>query len=174
MKKGISILGTLLMFYAGCNSVPLETVKSVDLPRYMGKWYEIASFPNRFQKGCNCTTAEYELTDENYVRVTNTCRKDSTGGKISQVVGKAFIVEGRNNGKLKVQFFWPFKGDYYIIDLSLDYDYAAVGNPGRKYLWILSRTPFMPDSVYNSILNRVKDKGFDIKNLVKTNQNCDQ
>ena len=90
------------------------------------------------------------------------------------MVGKAFVVEGSNNAKLKVQFFWPFRGDYYIIYLSSDYRYAAVGNPGRKYLWILCRTPFMPDSVYNSILDRVKDKGFDIANLVKTNQNCNQ
>jgi apolipoprotein D and lipocalin family protein len=166
----------LLIFslYNGCsNTKPLDTVERIELSRYMGKWYEIASFPNRFQKGCRCTTAEYELSDEEYVSVVNTCRKDSVTGERSQAKGKAFVVEGSNNAKLKVQFFWPFRGDYYIIDIAPDYSYAVVGNPGRKYLWILNRTPFMEDSLYNSIVERAKGKGFDISKLLKTNQNCD-
>ena len=169
----IILLFMLLFPLTGCSStVPLDTVEKIDLTRYMGKWYEIASFPNSFQKGCACTTAEYELTDDGYVRVVNSCRRDSVTGKLSQAVGKAFVVEGSNNTKLKVQFFWPFRGDYYIIDIAPDYSYAAVGNPKRKYLWILSRTPVMGKEIYDSIVERVREKGFDVARLVKTEQNC--
>jgi len=162
------------MFLTSCKSdyAYLETVQSVDLNRYIGKWYEIASFPQSFQKGCNCTTAEYSLTDDNYIRVINSCRKDSPDGKLKTANGKAFIVDGSNNSKLKVQFFWPFKGDYWIIDLDNDYNYAVVGHPSRKYLWILSRTPQMDDVLYDSIVKRAEAKGFDISKLQITNQSC--
>ena len=151
---------------------PLETVPSVDLQKYMGQWYEIAAFPQRFEKGCHCTTAEYEMTDKGYVRVINTCRKDSPDGKVSQAKGKAFVVKGSNNAKLRVQFFWPFRGDYWIIDLAEDYGYAVVGAPDRKYLWILSRTPQMDPVLYQNIVDRVARKGFDISKLAKTDQGC--
>lgn len=163
------------LIYFGCSATaPLDTVEKIELSKYMGKWYEIASFPNRFQKGCQCTTAEYELTDDDFVKVVNTCRRDSIDGELSRATGKAFIVEGSNNTKLKVQFFWPFRGDYYIIDIAPDYSHAVVGNPGRKYLWILARKPYMEDSLYNSLTERAKGKGFDISKLVRTNQDCGQ
>jgi apolipoprotein D and lipocalin family protein len=151
---------------------PLETVPSVDLQKYMGKWYEIAAFPQRFEKGCHCTAAEYEMTDKGYVRVINTCRKDSPDGKVSQAKGKAFVVKGSNNAKLRVQFFWPFRGDYWIIDLAEDYGYAVVGAPDRKYLWILSRTPQLDPVLYQNIVDRVARKGFDISKLARTDQSC--
>jgi len=151
-------------------SQELKTVDNVDLTRYAGKWYEIASFPQRFQKGCLCTTAEYTLTDKDYVIVENRCNKDSINGKESYIKGKAFLVKNTGNAKLKVQFFWPFRGKYWIIDLAEDYSYAVVGHPNRKYLWILSRTPVMDQEIYNEILKRSKDKGFDISNLKITVQ----
>lgn len=150
----------------------LATVQSVDLNKYIGKWYEIASFPQSFQKGCNCTTAEYFLTDKDYIRVLNSCRKDSPEGKLKTAEGKAFIVEGTNNSKLKVQFFWPFKGDYWIIDLADDYSYAVVGHPNRQYLWILSRTPKMDSNIFNEIISRIETNGFDVSKLLITNQSC--
>jgi apolipoprotein D and lipocalin family protein len=151
---------------------PLETVPAVDLQKYMGKWYEIASFPQRFQKGCLCSMAEYEMTDRGYVRVINTCRKNSADGKISRARGKAFVVKGSNNAKLKVQFFWPFRGDYWIIDLAQDYSYAVVGNQSRKYLWILSRSPKMDESLYQEIVQRCAGKDFDVSKLQRTDQTC--
>lgn len=151
-------------------SQELKTVDNVDLTRYAGKWYEIASFPQRFQKGCLCTTAEYTLTDKDYVIVENRCNKDSINGKESYIKGKAFLVKNTGNAKLKVQFFWPFRGKYWIIDLGEDYSYAVVGHPNRKYLWILSRTPVMEQKIYNEILKRAKDKGFDIGKLKMTIQ----
>jgi apolipoprotein D and lipocalin family protein len=148
----------------------LQTVDHVDLQKYAGKWYEIASFPQYFQKGCTCTTAEYTLSEKGYVIVENRCNKDSVHGKESYIKGKAFVEEGSMNAKLKVQFFWPFKAKYWIIDLASDYSYAVVGHPNKKYLWILSRTSKMNDMVYQQILSRIKSKGFDLSKLQKTKQ----
>ena len=151
-------------------SQSLQTVPSVDLKKYAGKWYEIAALPQRFQKGCHCTTAEYTLTDKGYVIVENRCNKNSSNGKQSYIKGKAFVVENSGNAKLKVQFFWPFKGKYWIIDLADDYSYAVVGHPNRKYLWILSRTPQMDETLYQQIIGRIKEKGFDISKIKITDQ----
>jgi apolipoprotein D and lipocalin family protein len=159
----------LAMFsFSTALSQPLPTVPFVDLKKYAGKWYEIASFPQVFQKGCHCTTAEYTLTDKDYVVVENRCNKDSVRGPESYIKGKAFVEENSGNAKLKVQFFWPFRGKYWIIDLAADYSYAVVGHPNRKYLWILSRTPTLSPDVYNEILQRLKENGFDLSKLVVT------
>lgn len=148
---------------------PLETVPSVDVNRYTGTWYEIASLPFSRQEGCSCTKAEYELMENGDLKVTNSCMQE---GELSVANGKAFVVEGTGNAKLKVQFFWPFKGDYWIIDLAPDYSYAVVGVPSRKYCWILSRTKTMDDQLYAEILGRIKEKGFDISRFNKTVQEC--
>jgi apolipoprotein D and lipocalin family protein len=147
----------------------LETVKEVDLNRYVGLWYEIASFPTRFQKGCTCTTAEYQLNDKNYIKVINKCKRTE---KRTGIEGKAFVVPGSGNAKLKVQFFWPFKGDYWIIELDPDYRWAAVGNESRKYLWILSRTPQIDETLYKEICHKLQLKGFNTGKLQKTLQEC--
>lgn len=161
-----------LLSILGCkNHAPLNTVNSVDLEKYAGKWYEISAFPQRFQKGCECTTAEYELTSKGYVKVINRCKKPDGW---DQAEGKAFVQEGTNNTKLKVQFFWPFKGKYWIIGLADDYSWAVVGHPNREYLWILSRTPEMKDETYESILQMVKDKGFDTDKLNVTKHDCEE
>jgi apolipoprotein D and lipocalin family protein len=154
---------------------PLQTVERVDLEKYLGRWYDLASYPVSFQKGCRCTTAEYELVGgKKYIRVVNRCVKFKNGkSKISVARGKAFVVEGSGNARLKVQFFWPFRGDYYIIGLADDYSWAIVGHPQRKYLWILSRESYMPTDLYNHLLQVIKEKGYDLKPIQKTPQNCD-
>ena len=152
------------------NSQTLQTVAKVDLNKYAGKWYEIASYPQRFQKNCTCTTAEYTPTDKGYIIVENSCRKDSINGKQSSIKGKAFVDKNSGNAKLKVQFFWPFKGKYWIIDLAEYYSYAVVSHPNKKYLWILSRKPSMNEVTYQQILNRLKEKGFDLTKLQITKQ----
>lgn len=151
-------------------SQALQTVHEVNLNKYAGKWYEIASYPQPFQKGCYCTTAEYTPTDKGYIVVENRCNKGSVNGKESYIKGKAFIDENSGNAKLRVQFFWPFKGKYWIIDLADDYSYAVVSHPNKKYLWILSRTPDMSDKVYQQILVKLLEKGFDINKLQLTQQ----
>ena len=151
-------------------SQSLQTVSFVDLKKYAGKWFEIASFPTPFQKNCHCTTAEYTLSDKGYVFVENKCKKDSIHGKESYIKGKAYVVENSGNAKLKVQFFWPFKGNYWIIELADDYSYAVVADPRKNYLWILSRTPKMDDSVYQKIISKIKEKGFDLSKIKLTPQ----
>ena len=170
MKKYLLIIGIMSLF--GCKTnPPLQTVANVDLNKYLGKWYEIAAFPQYFEKGCSCVTAEYSLSDKKYINVLNSAYK-AEENKFTSAKGKAFVAEGSNNSKLKVQFFWPFKGKYWIIELADDYSYAVVGAPDRKYLWILSRTKIMDDSLYSKIVSRTKEKGFDITLLKKTDQSC--
>ena len=160
----------LLMTTTNNQAQTLQTVPNVDLKKYAGKWYEIASYPQYFQKGCHCTTAEYTLSEKGYVIVENRCNRDSVNGKQSYIKGKAFVEEGSGNAKLKVQFFWPFKAKYWIIDLATDYSYAVVSHPNKKYLWILSRKSKIDDTLYQQIISKLKSKGFDLSKLQKTEQ----
>jgi apolipoprotein D and lipocalin family protein len=151
------------------NQPALTTVEQVDLTRYAGKWFEIARYPNRFQRECaSDTTAVYTLRKDGKVQVVNACREQN--GRIKTVRGTAKVVDQKTNAKLKVTFFWPFYGDYWIIGLSPDYQHAIVGEPGRKYLWILSRTPTMGETTYAELLRRVRDLGYDPAKLQKTQQ----
>jgi apolipoprotein D and lipocalin family protein len=143
----------------------LEVVPHVELEKYLGKWFEIAHLPARFQEGCTDTTATYTLSKDGNISVLNECRRN---GKVKLANGKAKVVDKNSGAKLKVTFFWPFYGDYWIIDLGKDYDYAVVGTPNRKYLWILSRTPQMADKLFSQLLESAKSKGFDVSKLIKT------
>jgi apolipoprotein D and lipocalin family protein len=143
----------------------LEVVSHVDLEKYLGKWYEIAHLPFRFEDDCTDITATYSLSKDGNVSVLNECVRD---GKLKQAKGKAKVVDKNTGAKLKVTFFWPFSADYWIIDLGKDYDCAVVGTPNRKYLWILSRTPQMDDKLFSQLIESAKSKGFDVNNLIKT------
>lgn len=169
-KTSILLLLSMLQFSSILNAQDLEAVETVDLQKYSGKWFEIASFPQRFQKGCHCTTAEYTVTSKDYLIVENRCKKDSINGKLLYIKGKVFADENTGNSKLKVQFFWPFKGKYWIIDLAPDYSYAVVGHPNRNYLWILSRSASIDDLLYQEIVTRIEAKGYDVSKILKTKQ----
>ncbi len=147
---------------------PIQAVENVELSRYLGKWYEIASFPQKFQKDCYCSTAEYSLGKNGVIIVENRCRKGSATGDPIYIKGKAFVEKNSGNAKLKVQFFWPFRAKYWIIDLAKDYSYAVISHPNRQYLWILSRTKTMDPKVYEQITDRLEEKGFDLNKLVVT------
>ncbi|BDD05411.1 lipocalin family protein [Aureibacter tunicatorum] len=149
----------------------LETVPYVDLEKYQGVWYEIASFPARFEKGCSNVSAEYTLNmEKGYVTVENKCYLASKN-KWKSIRGRAFPVEDSGNSKLKVRFFWPFLGDYWIVALDEeDYAYAAVASPDYKYLWILSREKVMDEGVYQELLRELQAMNFDIFQLRKTDQ----
>jgi apolipoprotein D and lipocalin family protein len=146
---------------------PLEVVPQVDVARYLGRWYEIASFPQYFQKGCTDSRADYRLLDNGKIEVVNSCIRD---GKVDTARGKAWVVDEKTNAKLKVSFFWPVRGDYWIIELGRDYEYAVVSNPNRKYLWILSRTPKMDEALYARIVEGLRERGFDLSLLKRTEQ----
>jgi apolipoprotein D and lipocalin family protein len=140
-------------------------VPHVDLEKYLGKWYEIAHLPFRFEDDCTDITATYSLSKDGNISVLNECLRD---GKLKQAKGKAKVVDKNTGARLKVTFFWPFSADYWIIDLGKDYDYAVVGTPNRKYLWILSRTSKMDDKLFSQLIESVKSKGFDVNSLIKT------
>jgi apolipoprotein D and lipocalin family protein len=140
----------------------LKTVDHVDIERYMGTWYEIAKFPQRFEDGLVGITATYSLLPNGKVRVLNSRYVGDFNGKLKTAKGKAWVVDKKTNAKLKVSFFWPFAGDYWIIELGKDYEYAVVSEESRRYMWILSRTPKMDERIYEEILERLKRNGFDI------------
>lgn len=147
---------------------PVASVPVLDLARYGGKWYEIASFPMFFQRNCvGDTTAEYALTPEREVSVTNRCR---TGSGFDEARGKAWAVADSNNARLKVSFFWPFRSDYWVLGLDADYRWAVVGNPNRKYLWVLSRTPQLPKQLLDDALRAAAAQGYDLTQLRYTAQ----
>jgi apolipoprotein D and lipocalin family protein len=147
---------------------PLQTVNHVSLDSYLGTWFEIASFPQSFQKDCHSTTANYSLREDGQIAVTNRCRLRDVDGPEKTAHGRARIVESQTNAKLEVSFFRPFWGDYWVIDLADDYSHAVVGHPGRDYLWILSRRPTMESARYEQILSRLRAQHYDTSRLVRT------
>lgn len=146
----------------------VTSVASVDLARYSGTWFEIASFPMFFQRNCVAdTTAQYTSAADGSIVVRNRCRTDSG---FDEAVGKATVVEGFNNSRLKVSFFWPFKADYWVLGLDPEYRWAVVGNPNRKYLWVLSRSPQLAAPLLEAALASASAQGFDLTQLRYTPQ----
>jgi apolipoprotein D and lipocalin family protein len=148
----------------------LQTVPHVELSRYLGTWYELASFPQSFQRGCTGSTATYSLRADGEVDVLNRCRKGSLSGPEDSAQGRARVADTSTNAKLQVSFFWPFWGDYWVIDLGPDYEYAVVGHPSRDYLWVLGRAPTMDAAVYEGILGRLRVQGYELARLERTLQ----
>ena len=174
---GMAAIACAAWIIAGCTGHPTkkganQTVESVDLNQYMGRWYAIASLPVWFQKNCHCVTAEYSM-QKDYVAVINTCRKGSPDGPLKVSTAKAFVVPETDNAQLKVQFFWPFKGDYWIVALDERYEYAMVGHPRKKYLWIMSRDPFLEDETYAALIDTAREMGYDVGKLKRISQDCE-
>lgn len=153
---------------------PLIPIEALDVPRYMGRWYEIAKFPNWFQRQCaGDTSAEYRLLGEGRVSVLNRCRRES--GRIDEAVGEARQIGAADSPRLQVRFapewlsFLPFVwGRYWVIDIDAAYSLVAVSEPGREYLWVLSRTPRPDAEAYGRLLERLKVKGLDVSRLETT------
>ncbi len=161
MKKWLLLCLSTLLGYA----VELPTVASVDLERYLGRWYEIARFDHRFEQGCSEVEAFYTLRDDGMIGVKNSCFL-ADENRTKEAYGRAKIVDKTSNAKLKVTFFWPFYGDYWIIALAEDYRYVVVSEPSKTYFWILSRTPKMTNDDLEHILTFAKEMGFDTTQLI--------
>ena len=162
----------LIATLAGCatpakTSRPLTTVASVDLRRYSGEWHEIARYPNWFQRKCTgAVSARYTSLPDSSIEVLNTCRK--ADGTTVSAKGVAKVVPDSGNAKLKVKFAGPFTGDYWIIALDPNYRWSLVGHPSRKYLWILSRDPEIPDALYNRIVAFATSQGYEADKIIRT------
>lgn len=152
------------------NDAALGAEPHVDLTRYQGKWYEIARLPTRFQRDCaSDVTAQYTLRNDGKIEVVNACRE--ANGKLKGAKGVARLADKQGpNSKLKVRFFLFFSGDYWILDLDDGYDWALVGTPDRRYLWILSRTPTLAPSICNQLLSKARELGFDVDRVIRTKQ----
>lgn len=168
------LLGASLLLLAACqaqpsgrdSAEPLRSVDSVDLDRYLGRWFEIARYENRFERGCEGVTADYARREDGLISVTNTCYQDSLDGEIRTAEGRARVVDGSGNAKLEVSFFGPFWGDYWIIELDADYRWAVVSEPGGRFLWILAREPQMDSDTLEARLAFLQDAGFDTSMLL--------
>lgn len=163
------ILSTILFFVA-CSSKnpPLETVQKVELDKYLGTWYEIARYEHFFEKDCKDVTANYSMMDEETIKVINRCTNIQTNEK-KEALGRAYATD-ITNSKLKVSFFRPFYGDYWILILDKNYDYVVVGTPNREYLWILSRTAKLDEKIKKEILEKLPTLGFETSKLIWTIQ----
>lgn len=165
----------LLLLACGCATTtsreglpPLTAVAAVDLERYLGTWFEIASFPQSFQAGCTATTATYRQQSDGIIEVRNACRLGAPDGEAKVALGRARV--GESTAKLEVSFFGPFRADYWIIALADDYAWAVVGHPSRDYLWILSRTPTVDEDTYAGIVRDLDARGYQTERLQRTQQ----
>lgn len=168
----VSIISALALISCSSNK-DLKTVADVDLEKYQGKWYEIARFPNSFEKGLVCVTANYKLLNNGKIEVINKGIKESDRNKIEESKGKAWVPNADDPSKIKVSFFWPFAGDYQIMALDANYNYALVGSPTLDYLWILSRTKSLDDQIIKQLKQEAAQQGFEVARLEFIEQNCD-
>ncbi len=175
MKK-IALIGLLALAATAAAEAPLTTIPTLDTARYAGTWYEIAKYPNRFQRKClSNTVANYSAQPDGTIRVDNRCTQE--GNKVDQAVGQARQVGGAGSPKLEVRFapawlsFLPMVwGNYWVIDLDPAYTLVAVSEPKREYLWILARTAKVEPQAYAALVQRLAGKGFDTSKLVVTKQ----
>lgn len=146
-------------------------VNELDIKKYLGTWYEIARYDHSFERGLEGVTANYSMRADGKIKVINSGYKNSLDGKFSQAVGKAKIPDPIHDpAKIKVSFFLFFYGDYYVMELDKDYQWALIGSSSDKYLWILSRKPQMEKELYNELLERLKKRGYDVSKLIKVEQ----
>lgn len=159
----------------GCKTqkkmIDYTVVRELSLQKYLGTWYEIARFDHSFERGLVGVTANYTMRDDGKIKVTNSGYKNSLDGEFSQAIGKAKIPDPINEpAKLKVSFFLFFYGDYFVLELDDDYQWAVIGSSSDKYLWILSRKPQMEEGLYEELLTKLKNRGYDISKLIKVEQ----
>lgn len=172
MAKHILIALVMINFFACKSSSELETVDAVDIQKYAGTWHEIARLPNSFEKGLECVTAKYRILDENKIEVINGGINAEDKSRKKDITGSAWVPNEKYPGRLKVRFFWPQAANYYIIALDDDYQYALVGTPSRKYLWVLSKSKALEDTIYKEMLEIASRNGFPVENMIKVRQDC--
>lgn len=167
-KMKFVISGFVAFLLLSCSTIylALDPVEEFDIERYMGKWYEIYRLPNKFEEGLEDITANYELTSDGNVIVTNEGRLVEDKSRLKQAKGKAWIPNPKEPSKLKVSFFWPFSGDYWVLRVDPEYSYALVGDPSGKYLWILSRERRLDPKIVSELKMYASTLGFSVENMI--------
>jgi len=166
MKYIVSLFSLLSLASCSAAYLTLDTVQEFDINKYMGKWYEISRLPNTFEEGLEENTATYRIDDDGTIIVINEGRLINDKTKIKQAKGKAWAPDPKEPGKLKVSFFWPFSGDYWVLKVDKDYTYALVGGPTGEYLWIISRERDIDPVILEELRNYAGKLGFPVKNMI--------
>lgn len=174
MKNNLTFILCLICIVNLCKAqetmLDNSVVKHFELDKYLGTWYEIARFDHSFERGLEGVTATYSMREDGKIKVLNSGYKGGLDGKKSEAIGKAKIPDAKIPAKLKVSFFWIFYGDYFVMELDDDYQWAVIGSKSDKYLWILSRTPQMDPSIYKDLLDRLIKRGYDVSELIEVKQ----
>ena len=174
MKRSLTLLLITFMLLFICKAqdtmIDRTVVKDLEIEKYLGKWYEIARYDNRFERNLVGVTATYSWRDDGMIKVVNSGYRNSLDGKLSIVTGKARIPDPDIQSKLEVSFFLFFYGDYYVLELDGNYQWAVVGSSSDKYLWVLSRTPKMDSEIFSDLINRLRNRGYDVSKLIMVEQ----
>ncbi len=149
----------------------MPTVQNFNTDNYLGTWHEIARLPNGFEKGLSCVTATYSLKTNGKIKVVNKGYK-AEKDKWEDITGVAWAPNKSRAAEIKVRFFWPFAGDYFVLSINPDYTQALVGSPSRKFLWILSKSPQMNQTDYEALLKKAEELGFEVGAMDKIDQSC--
>jgi len=167
----LALLGASALLLAGCTGIPrgTEPVTGFELDRYLGQWYEIARLDHSFERGLDCVTADYSLRDDGGVRVVNR-GVNLSEEEVDEAEGRAYFIGDEDVGRLKVSFFGPFYGGYNVLALDDDYQWSLVAGPDRSYLWILARTPTLPDATYRDLVERAENLAFPVEELIEVDQ----
>jgi apolipoprotein D and lipocalin family protein len=163
----------LVILLTSCKEYSMETVEYVDIDKFMGDWYVIGVIPNFIEKTAVNGIESYTRKSENEIGIQYTFSRGQLGEKVKRLTAKAEIFNSDSNAEWRVQFFWPVKFPYLIIELAEDYSYTVIGVPNRKYVWIMSRNSSMDEVLYDEILVRLQDIGYDISKIKKMPQNWD-
>ena len=174
MKNHIVLILSFILIGAYCKAqktmIDNSVVKELVLDKYLGTWYELARYDHSFERGLEGVTATYSMREDGKIKVLNSGYKGGLDAKKSEAIGKAKIPDAKIPAKLKVSFFWIFYGDYFVMELDDDYQWAVIGSKSDKYLWILSRTPQMDPSIYKDLLDRLTKRGYDVSKLIEVKQ----
>ncbi len=174
MNKQFAFLFVLLSLCSSVQSqksmIDKTVVKELDIEKYLGKWYEIARYDHKFERDLVGVTATYSFRKDGKIKVVNAGYKGSLDGERSEAIGKAKIPNPKISSKLKVSFFWIFYGDYFVLELDEDYQWAIIGSSSDKYLWILSRKPKIEKELFDELLNKISNRGYDISKLISVEQ----
>ena len=174
MGKNVTLILILLYLLTSCDTqnmaIDKTVVKDLDIDKYLGKWYEIARYDHKFERGLVGVTATYSYRKDGKIKVVNAGYKETLNGRKSEAIGKAKIPNPDLPSKLKVSFFWFFYGDYFVLELDENYQWAVIGSSSDGYLWILSRTPQMDKISYEEILKKLTIRGYDVNKLIKVKQ----